>query len=501
LAIRHSHQHGVTSPHTHERVADWVASASGLAIGLTASGQIDMVDARVATVLGWTDAELIGQEIGVLVQLDFIGLDQEIQRRTVRRKDGTTFVADVGMTTMIDTLGGLHVLIAMHDVASRAPHNTDAELPLLEEVQRLEVQRLEVQRLESLGQLAGGVAHDFNNLLGVIRNYTTLVARRVSDPTALADLDEIDAAAERGAALTRQLLTFARRDRAHAEPLDVVDVVRSVASMLERTLGEHIELTLVLSPDPVIGVCDRTQLEQILLNLAINARDAMPEGGTLRIAATCSAMLGSSDPANAMLSVSDTGHGMTAEVLARAFEPFFTTKPPERGTGIGLATVQEIVTTNRGKVAIESVPDEGTTVTVWLAGASSLATTPASASVIPVGGAECVLLVEDKEALRRATARLLVEHGYDVLVAADGVEALEVLDRDQHGVDLILTDVAMPRMRGDELANRLLAQGIQIPVIFMTGYDTGLTPHTGRLLAKPVPATELLLAVRKALDV
>jgi two-component system cell cycle sensor histidine kinase/response regulator CckA len=273
-----------------------------------------------------------------------------------------------------------------------------------------------------------------------------------------------------------------------------------VASMLERTLGEHIDLTLLLSSDPVIGVCDRTQLEQILLNLAINARDAMPDGGTLRIAATSSAMPGSSGPANAMLSVSDTGHGMTPDVLARAFEPFFTTKPPERGTGIGLATVQEIIRINRGKVAIESTPGEGTTVTVWLAGAASLATTPASDQVVPSGGVERVLLVEDKEELRRVTARLLVEHGYDVAVASDGIEALEVLERDVAGVDLILTDVAMPRMRGDELANRLLAQGSRIPVIFMTGYDTGLTPHTGRLLAKPVPATELLLAVREALD-
>jgi two-component system cell cycle sensor histidine kinase/response regulator CckA len=494
----------VTLPPTQARAADQVTPPTDRGLGLRAAGQLD---GRPVDVL--IDREvLLNSEMlrNSDVLLDSDALEPALEPQVGGRADrevATTFVAHVEMTVTTDVRGGLLVRIAPHGAASSEPRDVPAESPLLlAEVKRLEVQRLEVQRLESLGQLAGGVAHDFNNLLGVIRNYTTLVARRVSDPIASADLEEIDAAAERGAALTRQLLTFARRDRAHAEPLDVVDVVRGVASMLERTLGEHIDLSLALSPDPVIGVCDRTQLEQILLNLAINARDAMPDGGTLRIAATSSAPAGGNEPAAAVLSVSDTGHGMTAEVLARAFEPFFTTKPPERGTGIGLATVQEIVTNNRGRVAIESVPDEGTTVTVWLSGAAGLATPSSSSdSVVAVGGAERILLVEDKEALRRATARLLVEHGYDVLVAADGVEALEILELDQHGIDLVLTDVAMPRMRGDELADRLLALGMMLPVIFMTGYDTGLTPITGRLLAKPVPAAELLLAVREALDV
>ena len=359
------------------------------------------------------------------------------------------------------------------------------------------------RRLESLGELAVGVAHDFNNLLGVILNYTTLVAKRVTDTTAAADLGEIRAAAERAAGLTRQLLTFARRDVANPEPLDVNEIVRAMASMLDRTLGEDIELRVDLAGGPLVAIADQHQLEQIVLNLAINARDAMPAGGKLSLVTEPLA------PARGMayrgpdvvLRVADTGHGMAPEVMAQAFEPFFTTKPQSQGTGLGLATVYSNIRQHGGEVTIDSAVDVGTTVTVVLRGAD---TTPAPAGGeavdTPAGGHERILLVEDEATLRMGTARILAEQGYEVLVAGDGVEALEVFERERGALDVVVTDVAMPRMRGDELAQRLGERSPGMPVIFLSGYDTNQAALTGRLLTKPVADDALLRAIREVLD-
>jgi signal transduction histidine kinase len=364
-------------------------------------------------------------------------------------------------------------------------------------------QREQSHRLESLGQLAAGVAHDFNNLLGVILNCTTLLAPQVTGTMAAADVGEIRAAAERAARLTRQLLTFARGDVADPEPFDVNEIVRGVTSMLDRTLGEHIELRVDLAGGPLVAIAEPHQLEEIVLNLAINARDAMPAGGKLSLVTE------PLPPARGMahrgpdvvLRVADTGRGMAPEVVARAFEPFFTTKPRSQGTGLGLATVYGIVRQHGGEVTIDSAVDVGTTVTVVLRGAD---TTPAPAGGAevdtPEGGYERILLVEDEAALRMGTARILVEQGYEVLVACDGVEALEVFEREGAALDVVVTDVAMPRMRGDELALRLGERSPAMPVIFLSGYDPGDTPLTGRLLAKPVAEDALLRAIREVLD-
>ena len=374
-----------------------------------------------------------------------------------------------------------------------------------EEQARLDVAARSEQsrRLESLGELAVGVAHDFNNLLGVILNYTTLVAKRVTDTTAAADLGEIRAAAERAAGLTRQLLTFARRDVANPEPLDVNEIVRGVTSMLDRTLGEHIELRVDLAGGPLVAIADQHQLEQIVLNLAINARDAMPAGGKLSLVTE------PLPPARGMayrgpdvvLRVADTGHGMAPEVVAQAFEPFFTTKPQSQGTGLGLATVYGNVRQHGGEVTIDSVVDVGTTVTVVLRGADATPVPAGGAAVeTPAGGHERILLVEDEATLRMATARILVEQGYEVLVAGNGVEALEVFEREGGALDVVVTDVAMPRMRGDELAQQLRERSPGMPVIFLSGYDTSQATLTGRLLTKPVADDALLRAIREVLD-
>jgi hypothetical protein len=414
-------------------------------------------------------------------------------------KDGSTFPAEISLSTVTDDQGDLMVLAAVRDIRERI------ELEAQRQRSALEAQREQSHRLESLGQLAGGVAHDFNNLLGVILNYATLMSRRVVEPTAIADLGEIRAAAERGASLTAQLLTFARRDVLNRESLDVTSVVSSVGSMLKRTLGEHILLRLELGEVPVFATCDRSQLEQIVMNLAINARDAMPEGGVLTIAVQHATEPSEEQFKPAVLTVADTGHGMTSEVAARAFEPFFSTKPRGRGTGLGLATVYGIVGQNEGQITLSSTPGEGTTVTVQLpaavesAGTWQAETAEANRSRRTAGGHERILLVEDEAPLRVGTARLLEEAGYDVLTASDGVDALEIFDRDSR-FDLIVTDLAMPRMRGDELALQLSFRAPALQVIFMTGYDSGGAPLTGRVLAKPVVETHLLQAVRETLD-
>jgi len=328
----------------------------------------------------------------------------------------------------------------------------------------------------------------------VILNYTALLSRQATDPRTGADLGEIRAAAERGAALTRQLLTFARRDVANPEPVDVNDAVRGVVAMLERTLGEAVELRLDLCPGPIIAIVDRQQLEQIVINLAINSRDAMPRGGQIVIATERS-----EGHLDITLRVADTGEGMPPEVVKRAFEPFFTTKPHGKGTGLGLATVYGIVQQNGGEVHIDSEVGVGTAVTIGLRAADDPARGEDDTGSDLLDGRERILLVEDERPLRVATARILAGHGYEVIAASDGVEALEFLD-DEPDIDVVVTDIAMPRMRGDELARVISERRPGTRVIMMTGYNKEDGPTTGPLLAKPVTEEELLRAIREVVD-
>ncbi len=497
---------------TEHRFRAVLESAPDATIGVDVNGRIELVNAQVERLFGWRPAELIGKQIEMLVP-GAVGA-RHVRHRAVYLasprprpmgaglqlaalcKDGTTFPVEISLSTVVDDAGAPMVLAAVRDIRER--------IQLAAEQQRraVEAEQFQSHKLESLGQLAGGVAHDFNNLLGVILNYATLMSPSIDDPIVAADLAEIRAAAERGAALTAQLLTFARRDVVERAPHDVAAIVRSVAAMLARTLGEHLVLRVEIDDTPLLALCDRGQFEQILMNLVINARDAMADGGVLTLGATRSS--GSeTTPAPVVLTVTDTGHGMTAEVVGRAFEPFFTTKPRGRGTGLGLATVYGIVRQNGGDLSVASVVGEGTVVTVSLPGTDQLVMHEAPrrpvTEAVP-GGDERILLVEDEVALRAGTARLLEHAGYQVVVATDGMDALEIFDRRLTPFHLILTDIAMPRMRGDELAMELRLRVPDLPVILMTGYDSGATPLTGRVLAKPVVDTQLLRAVRAVLD-
>ena len=381
---------------------------------------------------------------------------------------------------------------------------------------KLQTQLAQAQRLESIGELAGGVAHDFNNLLAVIINYAGFVARQVGDRADVGrDVAEILTAAQRAAALTRQLLTFSRREVVRPEIIDVSSVVRAVEELLARTLGEHIEVRAHLDAAPAMVLCDRGHCEQIVMNLAVNARDAMPDGGTLTIETTkvqvdedfARLHPGIAAGPHVRLTVTDTGVGMTAEVAGRAFEPFFTTKPRGEGTGLGLSTVYGIVTGAGGHVSIYSEPGVGTTVKILLPAAAGSATARPAPAVAPVGAArgETILVVEDDPRVRELVRRILTAHGYAVLSASTPDEALALAGTDV-AIHLLLTDLVLPQRSGRLLAAEVVAQRPGLAVLYMSGYPQDALGSRGALdtgaplLEKPFTEDGLLRAVRGLLD-
>jgi len=369
------------------------------------------------------------------------------------------------------------------------------------ERKRLEAQLRQSQRLESVGQLAGGIAHDFNNFLSVIRGYARFLIEAMDEEEPLrSDAVEIDKAAERASRLTSQLLVFSRAEVVQRRVVNLADVLGGLTSLLARTVGENVSFQTEVERPLRRVEADPTQMEQVLVNLVVNARDAMPAGGDLRIElANAPGMLDGADAVR--LTVRDTGEGMAPDVVERAFEPFYTTKPKGEGTGLGLATVYGIVTQTSGTIEIKSAPGAGTTIEVLLP------TTDAEPAKQPssTNGAddalrgETILVVEDEDAVRRLTCRILTREGYTVLDAPDGPRALDTWDEHGGEIDLLLTDVVMPGMSGKELAERL---GIE--PVFMSGYTDDVISRHGmdglRLVQKPFDAQTLLGAVRSALD-
>jgi signal transduction histidine kinase len=381
------------------------------------------------------------------------------------------------------------------------------------------------QRLESLGELAGGIAHDFNNLLAVIINYAAFVAHDLEAEarapngsrwqSTLEDVEQIRRASERAANLTRQLLAFARRDVVQPEVVDVNAVVTEVELLLRRTLGEHVELVSSLQADLWAVTMDPGQLEQILVNLAINARDAMPDGGRLTIDTanmTIDELYGSSDSElrhgpYMRLRVTDTGTGMSDDVAHRAFDPFFTTKPPGQGTGLGLATVYGIVKQAGGCAQLYSEQGIGTTFTALIPAADQpVARAERKPRPAPVTSEKTILLVEDEPALREVTSRMLTRHGYRVIAAADGEKALGVARGHEGPIDLLLTDVIMPRMTGPQLAELIQRDRPGTRVLLMSGFAAPVLNAQGwqmsqdlELVDKPFSAPTLLARVEQTL--
>jgi len=376
---------------------------------------------------------------------------------------------------------------------------------------RLEEELRQAQRMESVGRLAGGIAHDFNNLLTTILGISEmlLAGADLGEP-AREDLAAVRDAGRRAATLTRQLLAFSRRQRLEMRPVQLDEVVRAFAPMLSRLIGEEVAVRLDLAIGLRPVAADPSQLEQILMNLALNARDAMPGGGTLTIALGPGALppaAGSAGPREAVrMLVTDTGAGMTPEVAARAFEPFFTTKARGRGTGLGLATVYGIVTQHDGAVSLRSAPGQGTTFEILLPAAPAGGEARGEAAreePQPAGRGETVMVVDDEPLVREAIARFLVGRGYAVVEAGSAEEALAIMDGRPGPVDLLLTDVVMPGKRGPELARAFRDRFPGRPALLMSGYPepaAGEEPLAGEYLEKPVTPDSVARAVRAALD-
>ena len=375
---------------------------------------------------------------------------------------------------------------------------------LQEQVEHRTQQFMQAQKMQALGLLAGGIAHDFNNMLTVIFGRAQVLLDRLpKDARARKDADAIGEAAERAATLTRQLLAFSRKQLLERCTLDLNRVIADMAQMLRRLIGENITVVTALAQSAAWVNVDRGQLEQVILNLAVNARDAMPGGGQL----TLTTESVDSDGADALpsgrfvaLVVSDTGVGMDAATRERIFEPFFTTKPVGAGTGLGLATVYGVVEQHGGHIAVDSAPGRGTTFRVYLPSMDEPAPQAVMPLVMPRTGSETILVAEDDPAVRALATDMLREHGYTVLAAADGEEALLVAECHAAPIHLLLTDVMMPRMNGLELARAFGSIRPHARVLYMTGYAEMPAAADGIIVQKPFSVFVLMDAVRRALE-
>ena len=372
------------------------------------------------------------------------------------------------------------------------------------------------QKLEAIGQLAGGVAHDFNNLLTVITGYSDLLLVQLSESdSSRSKVEEIKRAALRASSLTRQLLAFSRKQVLQPKRFNLNDLVADMSKMLQRLIGENIEMRTSVGPEAPLNA-DPGQIEQVLMNLVVNARDAMPKGGRLTVETSrvevdreyARAHLNLEPGSYVMLAVSDTGSGMDAETKKHIFEPFFTTKEPGKGTGLGLSTVYGIVNQSGGTIWVYSELGKGTVFKVFLPAAVSkdLETSATAAPPALPRGIETILIVEDGSQIRQLACDCLTHCGYKVLATADGVEALKLIESTEERIDLIVTDVVMPRMSGRELIERVSAIKPLIKVLFMSGYTNDAIVNHGVLdgstwfIQKPFAFDALARKVREVLD-
>ncbi|GAA3341939.1 hypothetical protein GCM10020358_35160 [Amorphoplanes nipponensis] len=510
-----------------EELSSGLLQAAPDAILVMDEGYIVLVNDRAEDVFGWPRGEMLGRRADMLlVDAGRVPELAELRRdaddrgtRTslmgtlalqARRRNGTSFPAEASLSRVQTPHGRLTVAV-VRDMTERQRLQAEADR------QRGEVQEHRSQRLEALGQLAGGIAHDFNNMLGVIVNYANFVIEEAEAPepdlqAIAADARQVIRAGQRGTDLTHQLLKFARREVVRPRVLDLNAVLAENADLLRTSTGDRI--TLIIRPAEKLPpvTCDPGQIEQLLVSLAANARDAMPDGGNLVID-TAGARLEAGDHADlapgdyVRLRISDSGAGMAADVVERAFEPFFTTKANGEGTGLGLATVYGIVTQAGGSVSLTSEPGLGTTVTVLLpAGATEETVVAAPEPVATAGHGETLLVVEDEDALRDVAGRILSGAGYHVLTADGGTQALELAAVHEGAIDLLVSDVVMPGMLGKELAERLTDVRPDTRVLYMSGYAQPVLASQGTLdpgvalLEKPFTAAALLTAVRRRLD-
>ena len=490
-----------------------VDSSQDAIIGKTLDGVITHWNKGAEQMYGYTPQEIIGRSITTLCPKDRVdeipGILERIRHgerveyfESVRvTKDGRRLDVSISVSPILDHEGRVAG-------ASAIARNITAQ-------KKIEGQLRQSQKMEAVGRLAGGVAHDFNNLLGIVSACSELLRSRV-DADSGEYVDNIREAAKRGASLTRQLLAFSRRQPVQPQLLDLNDRLRDVSKLLHPLMGDDVEIVLLPRSEAAVVEADPGQLDQIVVNLAVNARDAMPRGGKLVLETGVfdfDQSFANDHPGLAvgryvMLAVSDNGVGMIEATRARIFEPFFTTKEMGKGTGLGLATVYGIVKQSGGHIWAYSEPDRGTTFKIYLPSAGhklGKTTESSEAEVLPPRReGVTILLAEDEPIMRRVTRKMLEEHGYKVLEANDGKAALEVIKKGDEQVDLTLTDVVMKGMSGPELALRLIDKDPAMKVVYMSGYTGELVANQGldnsiRLLEKPFTRATLLKTLDAAL--
>jgi signal transduction histidine kinase/ActR/RegA family two-component response regulator len=421
-----------------------------------------------------------------------------------------------GNVTLVERPVHTLTLLTAVQSAFRARRRQYEVRDYLAERERVEEQVRQAQKMDAVGQLAGGLAHEVNNMMTVVIGFGDLVLKRKDlDRSARAEIEEMVKAGRRSASITQQLLAFSRRQARRLEELRLDRVILDMGSLVRQLVGPGIDVELSCSTPLGVVRADRNQLEQVLVNLAANARDAMPEGGCLRISAesvrvderlaeelNAAAAVGSR---YALMRVQDTGHGMDASTLNRIFEPFFTTKPVGKGTGLGLSTVYGIVHQNNGHITVESTPGSGTEFRIYLPEVEQGAGASKPAAVPPAGGVETVLLIEDEPAVRDLARRALVDQGYGVIDVPGGDAAFARLASDRRPVDLVVCDVAMPGMSGPEFVRRLQQVYPETPVLFVSGYpgedlvERGLD-RLAPFLQKPFTAEQLAREARRLID-
>jgi two-component system cell cycle sensor histidine kinase/response regulator CckA len=524
-----------------ERFRHW-SEATFEGVAVHEQGQILEANSKLAEIFGYEISEFIGKQIAELIAPESrdqvltktLSGTQEAYEAVGLRKDGVVFPIEISEKP-IPYQGRTAKILVIRDITEQKrakaaykqaviyAHELRAEINERKRAEalrnELEQQFRQVQKMEAIGRLAGGVAHDFNNLLTAIMGYTAMAADTLPpDHAAHPDLEGIQKTAQRAANLTRQLLAFARRQIIEPRVLNLNDLILNVEKMLRRLISEDIKLTTLLAPDLAPLKADPGQLEQVLLNLVVNARDAMPNGGEL-IIETANVSL-DQDYARrhaevtpgeyVLLAVSDTGVGMTEEVKARLFEPFFTTKEIGKGSGLGLATCFGIVKQNEGHIRAYSELGVGTTFKIYLPQVEGVATPLVRPEPIDVlaQGTETILLAEDEITVRDLAAQSLRQQGYTVLEAADGLEALDLAQsQPKKEIHLLLTDMIMPRLGGANLAEQLRAARPKIKVLFMSGYTDSTIiryglPKTGSaFLQKPFSPQRLVQKVREVLDI
>jgi PAS domain S-box-containing protein len=473
------------------------ATLEGIAI--IRNGFILEVNHALLAIFGYEPGELIGRQLSDLVSVPEAGLDDVPREGLGFQRDGA--VVDIEVAGKKYVFQGEDVtVIAIRDIAQRKRNEAENKM--------LQRQLLLSQKMEAIGRLSAGVAHDFNNCLLAIFGYNDLMLDRYhSDPFLVRNLTGLKEAGQKAATLTKQLLAFARRQPMETRVLELNPVVTGLEKMLQRLLGEDIHL--VTEPGADLGrvKVDAGQIEQVVVNLAVNARHAMPTGGKLTIR-TVAVKVGPGQTAPhadvppgswLRLSVADTGIGMDAETQARVFEPFFSTKG--EGTGLGLSMAYGIVKQSGGHIFVDSAPGEGAVFSIYLPVTQEASTvTVAATSGLDDSGSETILLVEDEAEVRRVLHQILVGRGYRVIQAESGDEALAMARMFRGPIHLLLTDVTMPQMKGPELAKRLVAERPQTRVLFMSGYNDESLPAEETILQKPFAAQTLTQTIRSILD-